>query len=206
MSPRHTDPAVRTALLEAAARTIATDGPASLTLRGVASEAGTSTMAVYTHFGGMPELRRAVRKEGFARLAAHLAELEASDDPVADLAMIGVAYYRNATGHPHLYRVMFLENPLDDEDAESGNATFETLVAGVRRCIATGRFAEGDPVALATELWSSTHGAITLHLAGCLPRGQAYDCLVGTVRHLFIGCGDDAEAVRKSLSQLPSDG
>ena len=56
------------ALIEAAARLIATEGAGALTLRRVADEVGTSTMAIYTHFGGMPELRRAVRQEASARL------------------------------------------------------------------------------------------------------------------------------------------
>src|SRR5438477_232205 len=61
--PRESAPnsAVGPALIEAAARLIATEGASGLTLRRVAEEVGTSTMAVYTHFGGMPELRRAVR-------------------------------------------------------------------------------------------------------------------------------------------------
>jgi len=66
VSPKIADPAVRTALLENAARLIATEGTTGLTLRRLAEETGTSTMAVYTHFGGMQSLRDEVRREGFA--------------------------------------------------------------------------------------------------------------------------------------------
>src|SRR5256885_199545 len=83
---------IHAALIEAAARLIANEGAAGLTLRRVADEVGTSTMAIYTHFGGMPELRRAVRLEGVARLADHLARVRESGDPVADLAVLGLAY------------------------------------------------------------------------------------------------------------------
>src|SRR5438046_8454340 len=93
---------LRSALIEAAARLIATEGTAGLTLRRVAEAVGTSTMAIYTHFGGMPELRRAVRQEGFARLAARAAQAGDSDDPVADLAGLGLAYYEHAMSNPHL--------------------------------------------------------------------------------------------------------
>src|SRR5437764_15477988 len=89
----------RRALIEASARLIATEGSAALTLRRVADEVGTSTMAIYTHFGGMPELRRAVRREGFNRLAAYLVEVDATNDPVADLACLGLAYYNNAVAN-----------------------------------------------------------------------------------------------------------
>src|SRR5947199_4222618 len=76
---------LRTALLDAAAHLIAADGSARLTARRIAEEVGTSTMAIYTHFGGMPGLRQAVRREGFARLSARLAAVHPSDDPLADL-------------------------------------------------------------------------------------------------------------------------
>src|SRR5438552_11475246 len=128
----HAASALRPALIEAAARLIATEGASGLTLRRVAEEVGTSTMAVYTHFGGMPELRRAVRREGFARLAARAAELGVSEDPVADLAGLGLGYYEHAMGEPDLYRVMYMEQPLDEADASAGPETFNVLVDGVQ--------------------------------------------------------------------------
>ena len=82
MRPQTTVDPLRTKLVEAAARIIATEGQGALTLRRVASDAGTSTMAIYTHFGGMAELLRAVRWDGFHRLADDLAAVPASDDPV----------------------------------------------------------------------------------------------------------------------------
>src|SRR5204862_4279838 len=115
---------MRPALIEAAARLIATEGAAGLTLRRVADEVGTSTMAIYTHFGGMPELRRAVRREGFGRLTARAAQLGDSEDPVADLAGLGLAYYQLAMNNPHLYRAMYMEQPLDAADALAGSETF----------------------------------------------------------------------------------
>src|SRR3954451_12412733 len=90
------------ALIDAAARLIASEGPSALTLRRVAAEVGTSTMAVYTAFGGMPELRRAVRYEGFARLARELDAVGTTRDPVADLWMLGRAYHENAIANPDL--------------------------------------------------------------------------------------------------------
>src|ERR1700719_4194891 len=102
VSPRIADPSLRTDLIETAARLVATEGRQGLTLRRLASEVGTSTMAIYTHFGGMDELRREVRREGFARLGAHLAAVAETDDPVADLAQLGQAYFTNALENPNL--------------------------------------------------------------------------------------------------------
>ena len=67
-------------------------------------------MAVYTHFGGMPGLWRAVRQEGFTRLAAALAD-QAPRGPRPggrpDAWLLGSVYAANALAAPALYRAMF---------------------------------------------------------------------------------------------------
>jgi AcrR family transcriptional regulator len=190
----------RRALIDSAARIIATEGVAALTLRRVADEVGTSTMAIYTHFGGMPELRRAVRREGFRRLAERSARVGESDDPVADVAMLGIEYYEHAVSDPHLYRAMFMEQPLDDEDAQPQEPYF-TLIAAMRRCIEAGRFDAAEPEALAREFWATGHGAITLQLAQLLTPEEARSCLFGAVTKLFKAYGDDPAATTESFAR-----
>ena len=201
VSPRVADPAVRTTLIERAAGIIATEGPSALTLRRVAEDAGTSTMAIYTHFGGMAELRRAVQGEGFVRLAAHLDAVASTGDPVADLTALGSAYFTNAVTNPNLYRVMFMDHPVGLDDDEVSAGTFLSLVAGVRRCVDAGRFAPADPVDLATQLWALTHGIVTLHLAGFLTLDEAIECLTNAALHMFAGFGTDRRAARRSVSR-----
>src|SRR5437763_4076492 len=195
------DNGLRPALIEAAARLIATQGAAGLKLRRVAEEVGTSTMAIYTHFGGMPELRRAVRREGFARLAARTEQLGESDDPVADLAGLGLAYYQIAMSNPHLYRAMYMEQPLDAEDAAAGSETFDILVAAMERCVDSERFDAGDARELARQFWAVGHGAITLQMAQLLSPEEALACLRGAVLNLFIASGDSRDAARRSLAR-----
>lgn len=156
VSPRKASPEVRGELIAVAARLLAQEGQAALTLRRVASEAGTSTMAVYTHFGGMEELKREVRRRGYAALAE---ALEAAQPELEDLCR---AYNAFAREQPDLYRVMFMEAPLDEADAAECAGTFDILVAGA-----------GGDVALATELWAAGHGVATLELSGLLPPEQA---------------------------------
>lgn len=191
---------MRTALIEAAARLIADEGTSGLTLRRLVEEVGTSTMSVYTHFGGMDELRRAIRHDGFARLASPLADVENGDDPVADLTVLGWAYYRSATTSPHLYRVMFMEKPLDEIDAPVGRDTFDVLVQGVARCIAAGRFDQADSVELATQLWAVAHGLVALELARLMAPAQAIGHLVATVENLYRAYGDDPRAAARSVA------
>lgn len=207
MSPRPADPNVRVALIEAAARLLATEGPAALTTRRLAEEVGTSTMAVYTHFRGMPELRGAVRREGFARLARHLDSVRRERDPVGELTALGGAYMTNALTNPALYRAMFMETPLDAGDAEVGLDTFERLVAGVKRCMDEGRFPRcTDERGAAAQLWAMTHGAVTLVLAGMLDVAQAAEIVTESGISLFVGFGDDraraSRSVRRAAKRL----
>jgi AcrR family transcriptional regulator len=183
MPPRTDRDALRTRLVDTAARLIAADG--TLTLRRLADEAGTSTMAIYTLFGGMEELRRAVRWEGFARLAAALAEVPESDDPAQRVADLSLAYYANSVAHPDLYRVMFMEGSFDATDREVGQGTFEALIDALARC----PLPDGDPHAAATEMWAMGHGIIALQLAGALEPEQGEALFHRALGHLLVAFG-----------------
>jgi AcrR family transcriptional regulator len=205
VSPKIADPALRTELVETAARLVATEGRAGLTLRRLAAEVGTSTMAVYTHFGGMDELRREVRREGFARLRTRLEAVRTTRDPVADLSLLGVAYYLSASMAPNLYRAMFLDGPVDDTDIGTGLDTFMYLVNGVARCVEAGRLPDADPAdpaELAVELWALNHGLVSLQLAHMLAEGQALKRLETSARSLFLAWGDDPKAHARSMASV----
>jgi AcrR family transcriptional regulator len=200
MSPKAPDPRVRTALIDEAAKLLIEHGPDALTTRRLAAAVGTSTMAVYTYFRGMHDLRWAVAREGFDRLARYLEAIERTDDTVADLGALGGAYCRNAVVNPHLYRFMFLERP-PGEKVEVGIETFERLVDGVARAIEAGRFKDGDPWELATQLWAATHGIITLHLSGLLTLEDAMRTLEDIALNLFVAFGDEREAASESMKK-----
>jgi AcrR family transcriptional regulator len=204
VSPKPADPAVRSALIETAARIVATRGRGALTLRRLAAEVGSSTMAVYTHFGSMEELAREVRREGFARLGALLGAVKETKDPMADLTLLGAAYYISATAEPNLYRAMFLDGPVDDADLGTGLYTFMILVKGVARCIDAGRFpkaASHDPAELAVEVWALTHGLVSLQLAKLLPAEQALGHLESGARSLFLAWGDQPAKLKSSAAK-----
>ena len=158
-------------LIEVAADLLSEEGPGALSARRLAREAETSTMAVYTHFGGMPALVRAVVAEGFARLYDRVAEVEPSDDPLADLVASGVAYRAHALADPHLYLVMFGSASLGryrltQVELEVGMAAFDQLVGVVERVMAAGAIRAGDPRAVAGQFWVALHGYVMIELSG----------------------------------------
>ena len=195
---RTKDPAVRTLLIERAARMLRTREP--VTLRSLVAGTGVSTMAVYTHFGGMDGVWKALRQEGFTRLEAILETVTLSEDPVRDLAALAAAYVRNALDHPDLYRVMFDED-FDLEDAHAADDTLEYLVRAAERGREAGRFRAGtDPRELATQGWVVGHGLVSLVAAGCLPR-RALDDGTLLLTALFTSAGDEPDRCRTSVEQ-----
>lgn len=170
-----------------------------VTLRALVKGTGTSTMAVYTHFGGMPGLWSAVRQEGFTRLAERLANLTPTQDPVRDLVALGAAYVANALVNPHLYRAMFdaaaeLENP------DAADASFAALVSCAARARDCGRFgASCDTPALATQFWALGHGLTMLVLTGVLPREALAVHAPAAATALFVAAGDGERRCRRSV-------
>ena len=170
-----------------------------VTLRGLVAGTGASTMAVYTHFDGMPGLWRAVRQEGFTRLAAELASVRTTSDPVCDLMAYGAAYMRNALAHPHLYRVMF-EAGFDLEDPAVADENFAVLVSCATRAKESGRFAgDVEPHALAVRFWAFGHGLAMLVVTGVLPPAALEDHVTPVATALFVAAGDEPTRCRRSV-------
>ena len=170
-----------------------------VTLRALVDAAGTSTMAVYTHFGGMPGLWRAVRQEGFVRLNRHLAAVDTTDDPVRDLSALGAAYLGNALANPHLYRVMF-DTSADLEDPAAAADGFERLTACAARARETGRFGgSAEPESVATQLWAAGHGLAMLVLTGVLPEDVLPQHGPALAAAVFLAAGDQPELCRRSV-------
>ncbi|MEU6177599.1 TetR/AcrR family transcriptional regulator [Streptomyces coeruleorubidus] len=193
---RTKDPAVRSLLLDRAAQMLRTRQP--VTLRTLVAGTGVSTMAVYTYFGGMDGLWKALRQEGFVRLAAKLTAVRMSADPVRDLAALGAAYLANALESPDLYRVMF-DAGFDLEDTDAADETLHCLVRATERAKTSGRFRdEVDALELATQSWTIGHGLASLVATGPLPH-QALAHGVPMLTALFTSAGDEPDRCRRSV-------
>ncbi len=96
------------ALVQAGRRVLEAEGPAGLSLRAVAREAGVSPAAPYHHFKDKGELLDAVAQEGWMELGSAVAKARlACPDAGEAMTNIGVAYVCFARENPALYRVMY---------------------------------------------------------------------------------------------------
>jgi AcrR family transcriptional regulator len=171
---------LRERLVDAGLELLGRHGPAELTVRRIAEAAGTSTMGVYTKFGGRTGVLEAIYRRGFELLRAALGAVPEADDAVRHVLDLALAYRRFAIANPALYAFMF-EQPVPDFDpdptlrVEVLDTTFGLLVTAVRRATAQGALPDGDPVHTSVLVWCLAHGMVTLELthaaAGPQPGG-----------------------------------
>ena len=207
---------LRTRLIEGGLRLLERDGLQSLSVRNLAAEAGTSTMAVYTHFGGMTGVIDAVAGEAFARFAQALTEAAQTDDPVADFFVMGGAYRAFALANPQRYQLIFgaaspasvtgartdLTSAEGATDRAEWAVSFEALRKVVRRMIAAGRIRDDGELNVAGRLWSLSHGVVMLELAGFFGHeghGLTHILAPLTVDTL-VGMGDERARTLQSLA------
>ena len=145
----------------------------AVSVRSVAERVGVSTPSIYLHFADKAALLDAVCEAVFADLDQVMEAAAAeSSDPFDGLRLRGVSYVRFALANPEQYRLAMMRMPAHGEphpfSAEDivGGPTYHHLTEAVRRCIDVGVFAPGtDAGVVATTLWASAHGAVSLCLA-----------------------------------------
>jgi AcrR family transcriptional regulator len=170
-----------------------------VTLRSLVAGTGASTMAVYTYFDSLDGVWRAVRQEGFTRLAAQLDLVHVTDDPVGDLTEQLSGYLQYALDEPDLYRVMF-DVHADLEDAQAADATLGRVVETVRRCQAAGRLdSRSDALDTATKCWVLMHGIASLVATGPLALHQL-EHAPAMIHAQLVGFGGEPDLCRTSIS------
>ncbi|MEC3979445.1 TetR/AcrR family transcriptional regulator [Amycolatopsis sp. H20-H5] len=171
--PRTHDEALRLKLLDRAGELITADGAKALSLRKLAADVGTSTTAVYSLFGGKPELVGALYVEGFRRFGGRMDAVGLTGEPVEDLTRLGLAYRVSALADPHLYAIMFTRSvpgfEPNDEANDLSRATLKPLEDIVRAAVAEGVFVDVAPEVIAVGCWGVAHGLVSLEFNGNLP-------------------------------------
>lgn len=156
---------LRTELLRRAAEVIDREGPADLSLRALAREAGVSHAAPRHHFATRAALLSALAAEGFGLLAQRLAAAGAGGSFVE----VGVAYMQFAVDLPAHFAVMFRPDLLATDDPElraRKEEAFAVLRGGVDEMAQSGQVS--DAAAAVVAGWSLVHGLAALAASGSL--------------------------------------
>jgi len=168
----------RERLCDAAEKLFAEKGPDAVTMRQLAAELGVSPMTPYRYFTDKEDILAAVRTNGFNRFAESLegALANTQGSAKAKSSAVGEAYLNFAFEHPQTYKLMFDLNQPHEQDypdlvaaASRANAMRSAYIKG----LVEAGVMEGDPEEIGRMFWAAAHGAVTLELAGKLPKGTA---------------------------------
>jgi AcrR family transcriptional regulator len=158
--------------LAAARRVLDERGIASVTMRNVAREAGTTATAIYRHFADKAELLDALHRSVFAEFRERL-ETVAPLPKARETLMAGLAAYRDyGLENPGAFEFLFMVPhgirtslyPRDFREVRS--PTFRLLVDTVRTCMEEGSLAEGDPTRVALGIDAQVLGLMLLYRSG----------------------------------------
>ncbi len=209
---------LRTRFLAAAEKLVRQHGPDGLSLRELARAFGSSTMAIYTLFGGKPGLMQALYAVGFARLHAYALSAEHRDAPLRWMVRQMLAYRRFAFDHTGLYRLMFGGEkrfiPTDRHSrfasltapVDNAYPAFAALIDAVGGCLAHHRETPPDPAEvqdLAFLVWGQMHGLVGLEIAGYADPAGALGRYRNAIRFICTHCGADAADVEAELNAAP---
>ncbi|GAA2389401.1 TetR/AcrR family transcriptional regulator [Nonomuraea africana] len=172
---------LRSRTLEVAVDLLTREGPDSLSMRRIATEAGCSTTVIYTMFGSREGLAEALYLEGFERFRRFLETVPARKDPFEHLTALGPAYREACLAEPGFYTLMFEQAIPGFEPSERARtlarAALNILDRVISDCISAGYLIPTQPRKIADALWAAAQGAISLERAGHLRDSRTYEAV-----------------------------
>lgn len=185
---------LKESLIQTALDMVDNEGLEAITLRELSTRLGTSRSAIYRHFDGKDALMKQVILAGFERLDTIIEPIFNGDGKTPLLTRfhdMGVAYVTFAVENPNLYRLLFgpvmsqqREEVCEEEKPDlhnmiKGEASseymesepqdgFHKLVSIIIEAQKEKVFKEGDPLLIATAIWSLLHGLSMLVIDGHL--------------------------------------
>ena len=183
---------LRSELLDAAERTLASSGAGELSLRELAREVGVSHAAPRRHFRDKQALLDALAQRGFERLGRSLdkAMVSAGDGFAARLAAFARAYVRFATANGALLELMFAGKHragASESLKTAASDAFARPLALVAEAQAAGEVVPGDPERVATVLFAALQGLVSMANSGLVDSASIDDVVADAVDGLMSG-------------------
>jgi AcrR family transcriptional regulator len=182
---------LRSALLDAAERTVRERGVGELSLRELARDVGVSHGAPRRHFPDRQALLDALAESGFERLRTELrtAVDGAGDEFETRLHATAAAYIRFATADPALLELMFAVKHREGAGAlqEAADNTFAVMMEVVVQGQTEGRLEPGDPERVGLVLFATIQGIAALLTGGMVAPEQLDELLSDSIAHFLRG-------------------
>ena len=206
-------PSIRELLLDTAWKRLRRSGFDSLQARAITGEIGVSTTALYTHFGSMAGLISAVSDRAFEAFAEAIADPGVTDDPLADMVAMGLAYRNYAIQFPYDYELLFnqhivrysrgvraaIDLPTAGGAVPPGTLAFGMVVERVQAMMAADLVDVSDAGLVSAQMWAALHGYVTLEIAGHFRPEPDHLVFGGLFAAILKGFGAQEEAIVTAL-------
>jgi AcrR family transcriptional regulator len=176
--PKEHDARTAAALLDAAERIVAAEGPGAVSVRVIAAEVGTTTRAIYSLFGSKHGLIAALGARTFDLLGAAVDRLPTTDDAATDLVQAGLRGFRRLViEHPALFQLGVQQTGTTDEQVieirVAAARAWTVLQARVARLQQQGELGTWNVDEAATAFHALCEGLAALEIRGAFPAGAA---------------------------------
>jgi AcrR family transcriptional regulator len=189
--PREHDERTAAALLAAAERAVEQGGTEALSLRGIATEVGTTTRAVYSLFGSKDGLIAALGAQAFQFLEAGLEALPPTEDPAADMVEMSLLFRRLAIERPALYSIGVQRDvpglPPWQTVCDAADAAFAVLLERVARLEGAGLLGEQTVLDVTLQFQALCEGLVAIERRVRRPPFDAEQLWRAAVRSLVAG-------------------
>jgi AcrR family transcriptional regulator len=186
----------RQAILEAARKIIAAEGPEALSMRAIAQQIDYSPAGLYEYFDSKEEIIGAVCDQGHRRLTEYMLRADPDLPPDELLMELGFAYIDFALRNPDFFLLMFTSPATgiqpgaehSSDELQKAGSSFALLVRAIQRGVDAGVFKPRPGygvLEMALTAWSMVHGLAMLR--------------IGHLRHFP---GDFAAIERESLRRI----
>jgi AcrR family transcriptional regulator len=170
--PREHDEDTRKALLESAAHLMDTHGVSALSARRLADDAGVTTRAIYTLFGGMDGVFTELFRIGAEDMVARHEAVPRRADGAEEILPLALAYRAGARTRPEAYSLMYErcvpEFRPPDELVDLLWRCSARVENAVERGLASRGMRTRNAERITQGLWATVHGHASLELRGLL--------------------------------------
>lgn len=135
----------RRAILDATEALLLDDGFDGFSIRRLVERCGYAAPSIYHYFGDKDGVLDALIEERFAKLTAQLKRVPHSEDPVANIRGLALAFVRFSLKHPTYFRLLFTPRAGDETPPPSGEQARDLVEGALVALWESGRLRASDP-------------------------------------------------------------
>lgn len=186
---------LRRRILDTARHLLVQEGYQALSMRKIADAIGYSATSIYLYFDSKDALLHALIHEGMMWLRDQLREAAAQhpESPARRLQALCRCFVEFGLENPEYYEIMFQLRPermarYPPEKYREARQNLDFFARALEQGVDDGIFEVDDVQVLASTVWASLHGAISLLLAGRIDARIDPDTFIdAAVRHAIRG-------------------